>query len=62
MNSFNGMKKKEAIMLYIRCLSTGSFLVEHYTIKMVVIRYYLLSNSILLKFCKRKYEYIPIKK
>ena len=39
------------------------FLVEHYIIKMDIIRYYLLPNSTALKLCNRKKnEYIPVQK
>ena len=37
-----------------------SFLFENYSIKMGIIRYYLLKNST-LKFCHQKYEYVTVR-
>ena len=39
-----------------------SFLVEHYTIKINIIRYYQLPNSTALKLFNEKYDYIAVKK
>ena len=38
------------------------FLVEHYTIKIDIIKYYLLPMSTTLKLCSQKYEHLVVKK
>ena len=38
------------------------FPVEHYTIKMDIIRFCLLPESTVLKICYKKYEYVSVKK
>ena len=39
-----------------------SFLVEHHTIKMDIIRYYPLPNSTALKLYNQKYDYVAFQK